>query len=149
MQNQYTQETNVAQLGRGVELTPTNQPHVFRVQLRLPHKTVHPGTLDLGGEGRFKCRRQPEHILRKLNAWGVNAEIVDRFPIKWISIICEGVEYITSREFIRRFGKRLTYREYEQQYILPLDLWGLDVVREFEKKESAKPTQLSLFGRVA
>lgn len=134
------------ELQAGIKLVSTKNPSVFNVQLRLPHKTVYPGILDFTGEGSFRCKRKPEHKYHKLDAWGVCAEVIDKHPVRWISIVCDGREYVTSRQFLLKFGRRITFKNYETQYLLPVNLWGLDLVRSFEKQEAA---QLSLFHEVA
>jgi hypothetical protein len=133
------QDTNL------LDLISTQYPSVFDVLLKLEFKTKSIGKLDLNGKGCFSTKRKPKHIYRNSNAWGVNAELVERFNFRWISIICEDKEYITSKEFLQRFGKCHAFKDAEPQYFLPLELWGLDAVREFEKKQAIKPEQLSLF----
>lgn len=132
-----------------IELIPTKLPQVFDVELRLPFKTARLGRLDLTGEGCFRSKRKTEHIHNKLHAWGVNAQIVEQHQFKWISIICNGKEYITSKLFLIQFGKRLTFKNYDAQYFLLLDLFGIDLVKEFEKHEEMKPKQLALFTEAA
>ncbi len=145
MQTEFTKSLVDSQEQYRITLAPTKHPSIFIVELRLPFKTVYPGKLDLSGQGCFRAKRKREHIHKKLQSWGVCAEVVDRYDFKWISILCDGQEYITSKHFLLRFGRRLTFQNYEAQYLLPLDLWRLDAVREFEKQEARKPEQLSIF----
>lgn len=143
--NQFNKSLNNSQEQNRISLVPSKNSSIFNIELHLPFKTVYPGKLDYSGEGYFKSKRKPQHIHQKLHAWGVNAEILERYQFKWIYIISNGMEYITSKEFLFRFGKRITYRNYETQYFLPLEMWGLDAVREYEKQEAKKPQQLSFF----
>ena len=145
MRNKSNQSSHNFQGENQISLAPTKHSSIFNVELHLPHKTVYPGKLDLSGEGCFRAKQKREHIHRKLNGWGVNAEVIERYEFKWISILCDGIEYLTSKDFLTHFGKRLTYRNFETQYILPIELWGVDAVREFEIREAMKPQQLSMF----
>jgi hypothetical protein len=145
MHLQSNQTDNNPQIANRVVLTPSKKPWIFNVELHLPFKTVYPGKLDLSGEGLLRMKRKPEYIHRKMNAWGVCAEVIEQHEFKWICITCAGREYVTSKAFLTRFGKRLTHRNYEAQYFLELPLWGIEAVREFEKCEARKPQQLSFF----
>lgn len=147
LQAQSIQQALNSQEQTQIALRKRKNPNVFDVELHLQLKTVYPGKLDFSGEGTFRARKKPEHFHRNSGGWGVNAELLRRFKFKWISITCNGKEYITSKEFLLKFGKRCTYRDYEMQYFLPLELWGIDAVRAFEKSLASGPKQLKLFER--
>jgi|ERR1043166_5564001 hypothetical protein len=138
MQNQSTESPDNSQVRSSISLRPTKNPAVFNVELNLPHNTVYPGKLDFSGEGRFILKRKAKHVHRKLRAWGINASVAEQYKVRWISILCDGREYITTREFLLHFGKRLTYAHCEAQYFLPLELWGVEAVREFERNEAMR-----------
>ena len=144
MQAEYKQSEPDSQTGPRINLRPTKNPSVFRIELRLGFKTVYPGKLDFSGEGYFRSKRKPEHLHRRLNSWGVNAAVVEQHEFRWISILCDGKEYLTSRDFMLRFGKKLTYDHYETQFFLPLELWGVEAVRAFEGNNTMKHQILSI-----
>jgi hypothetical protein len=133
---------------KNIQLIPKS-PNVFDVELRLPFKTVRLGKIDYLGEGCFRSKRKWDNRHKKLHSWGVNAEVVEHNQFKWISIICDGKEYITSKPFLIQFAKRLTFKNWDAQYFLPVELWGIDLVKEFEKQEEMKPEQLTLFTEAA
>ena len=145
MHGQDIKRRNESQATNRVHLIPTRNPSLFNVELHLPFKTAYPGKLDVSGQGCFRARKTLDQLHKKLNAWGVCAELVERFNFKWVSLLCEGREYITTTGFLRRFGKRLTYRNHEAQYFLPIGMWGVDAVQAFEKQEASRPEQLSIF----
>jgi hypothetical protein len=145
VQHESTQLRRQSQEANRITLRRTKYPHIFDVELRLPLKTVFPGRLDFSGEGIFCSKRKPDHVHRNSGGWGVNAELLERFKFKWISITCDGREYTTSRDVILRFGQPCTYKGYEKQWFLRKELWGLDAVQQFEREEAKKPQQLGLF----
>ncbi len=148
MQPQTEESQNDSQNENRIHLIPTRNKSVFNVELRLPHKTVYPGKLDLSAEGCFRAKKKPEQVHEKLNAWGINAELVERFTFKWVSILCGGREYLTSTAVLRRFGKRLTFKNLDTQYFLPITMFGIDMVKELEKREAKESQQLCIFSNI-
>jgi hypothetical protein len=140
MQNQYSQR---------IELFPSKSPHVSSVGLKLDHQTLYIGKLDKAGDGTFiSNKRTEDHLFKRLNALGINKELCDRFTFRWIVVPYCGRKLWTSRPFILRHGKTLTFRKagFEAQLFLPLDEWGIDTARAFESGIGQQP---DLFGEVA
>lgn len=146
IQTQYSNGGCDSQVPGQLSLRPTRRRDIYKVILDLPSKRVRVGEIDSAGEGCFRCKRKREHLHRKFNAWGINAEVLSRWSFRWVSITCDGVEYKTTRTFLQQFGKAYTFSGYEKQLFLPLELWGIDVVKDYEKKQAQ---QLQLFGDAA
>lgn len=127
MQNQYTQN---------LRLIPTKHAHVYNVQLSLDSETRYIGKLDEAGEGTFYTKRCEKHVHRKLDALGVNLELLQRsgFHFKWILISYCGEELVTSRMFFLYHGSVFNFSKagFEKQCFLKLDFWGRERAEAFE-----------------
>lgn len=131
-----------------LELLPTKYLHLFRVKLNLGFETRYIGTLDRSGEGKFLTDRKRKHLFRKTNSLGLNEELLtsNELQFRWVIINFEGKKMITSRMYFTTHSQVFTFRGFERQYFLPLNLFGIDKAEEYEKSISK---QLGLFGEVA
>lgn len=128
MQQQYTYS---------LRLIPSKHAHVFNVQLSLDAETRYIGKIDEAGEGVFWTRRNEKHLHRKLNALGVNFELLQRsdFHFKWIVIEYCGEGMVTSRMFLLYHGSVYNFSNAgcEKQCFMNLDLWGRDRAEAFQR----------------
>lgn len=133
-----------------LRLIPTKHPHIFDVQLSLEGETRYIGRLDISGTGTFHGKRSEKHLHRKLKAWGLNLELLQRADIhfKWIVIDFPGRQFVTSRMFFLYHGSVFNYGNagFEKQCFLNLDLWGRERAESFERTLG---TQGNLFQAVA
>lgn len=136
------------QHNQNLELLPTKHHHIFRVKLNLEFQTRYIGTLDMSGEGKFITERKEKHLLHKTNSLGLCEELLHspNIQFKWIIIQYEGKKLITSRLYFSTHSKVFTFKSFEKQYFLPLDLFGQFRAEEYEKSLSK---QLGLFEEVA
>ena len=59
-----------------IELIQTKHPHIFDVKLNLNWKSVCIGRLDESNGGVFVTKRNVNHLFRKYNSFGINAELL-------------------------------------------------------------------------
>lgn len=132
-----------------IELVQTNSSSLYKVKLNLTFETRFIGTLDNTGDGTFTTQRNPQHLFRKLNALGINYELLNStdIPFKWILIDFDGKRLVTSRKYFLEMGKYLkfTAQGFEPQIFLPLSKFGVDKARLFEAN---KTIQSDLFSEV-
>lgn len=130
-----------------------NQNYVKKVNLVLNGKSKQIGKIDFAGDGTFTANKRNEsHLFRKTNSLGLSYGLLknESIKFKWIVIDYCGKKYVTSKEFLLKFGHVLHFNNYETQIFLPLNLFGINLVREFEKEEKNKPNQQqNLFGEIA
>jgi hypothetical protein len=131
-----------------LELLPTKHSHLFKVKLNLEFQTRFIGILDTSGEGKFLTTRKGKHLFRKTNSLGLNEELLSSPDIhfKYITIDFEGTILNTTRMYFKTHSKLFTFSQFEKQYFLPLQEFGLNKTKEYEYSLG---TQLSLFGVVA
>lgn len=125
-QQQYTQ---------GLRLLSTRAPHVKRVALDLDCQTRFIGKLDEAGEGTFiSAKRTEKHLFRKLEALGVNLDLLRLFPFRWVLVPFCGRDLWTSKRYLLDHGTVFSFKRagFETQAFLPLNLWGLERAREYE-----------------
>ena len=131
-------------------LRPNPQrPYVKAVILCLLGRERIIGTLDLAGEGTFSSSRKPSHLFKKTNSLGVPYALLtnDKIKFKWIVLDFMGRKYVTSRQYFLKKGHVRQYRNFELQILLPLDLFGIQKARNFEKF-GLVPEQQNLFSEV-
>ena len=124
-------------------LTPTQHQHVYGVFLILPFETRNLGILDQGGEGTFTTKRNSSQLFRKLNALGLNHDLLTNEEIKFNWIVIDYFDketnlfrkLVTSRIYFLTHGQcyEFTGKGFELQCLLPLPLFGINKAREFEK----------------
>lgn len=132
-----------------IRLLPTASPYLFTVELLLECETRRIGKLDTAGEGTFLSpNRTEKHLFKKLNALGVNLELLKLYPFRWVMIPYCGRKLWTSRVFLLNKGKVYAFnkRGFEPQVFLPLDNWGRE---KAEALESYLGRQGSLFDQAA
>lgn len=108
------------------------------------------GTINHSGEGTFQTVREIKHLYRNLNSIGINQHLLfdeENFPFKWILIKYCGKPLVTSRKYFQRDGIPYCANGYESQYLLNLDLFGIEKARKFEQELSEK--QFGLFSEVS
>lgn len=130
-----------------IELVQTDSSSLYKVKLNLTFETRFIGTLDSFGDGTFTTQRKPQHLFRKLNALGINQELLTSSDIffKWILIDYEGKKRVTTRKYFLAKGKALKFsaQNFELQIFLPLSEFGIEKARLFEAKNLI---QENLFG---
>ena len=133
---------------QSVRLIPTRFPKVYKVELNLDLHRRFIGTLDFAGEGTFSARRALKHLHRKTNSLGLNLELLQRYPFRWIVIEYEGEELITTKIFLLHRGKIFTFGKagFEKQIFLPLGEWGEERAKVFEAELTCHG---ELFGEAA
>jgi hypothetical protein len=129
-------------------LTPhKNSSHIFDIKLKLDTQTRFIGTLDISDSGTLILKRKKDHIFNKLNAIGINYELLSdtRIKYKWIKIYIENKIYISTREYFLIKGKTFQFgkKGFELQSFVPLDELNIKTIREFENQ---KNKQGYLFG---
>ncbi len=131
-----------------VELFPTKFSHLFKVKLNLDFQTRYIGTLDISGQGTFFTERKEKHIFRRTNSVGLNGELLNSSDIqfKYITIDYNGQKLSTTRMYFLTHSKCFTFKNFERQYFLPLNEFGLNKANEYEHSLNE---QLTLFGEVA
>lgn len=132
-----------------IELVQTDSPSLYKVKLNLTFETRFIGTLDSSGDGTFTTQRKAQHLFRKLNALGINQELLTSSDIffKWIVIDFEGKKLVTTRKYFLTKGKSIQFSSqgFELQILLPISEFGIDKARLFEAN---KTIQSSLFDEV-
>lgn len=128
-----------------------NKPYCYQVELDLPMQRRYIGKIDTGGDGdTFFTKRKQKHIFKKTNSLGLNYALLNSpyIKYKWIVIDFEGRKLVTSRAYFNTYGKQFQFsqKDFELQVFLPIDEFGIDKARAFEK---AKVIQQDLFGRKA
>jgi hypothetical protein len=122
---------------RNIELLPTKDSYVFKVKLMLQYESRFIGELNTSGEGTFTTKRKNSQLFRKLNALGINHELLtnESIPFKWIVIKYEGQRLITSRKYFLAKGKQYQFgkKGFEPLFFLPLDEFGVEKARAFER----------------
>lgn len=126
-------------------LTPTKNKSIFDVFLNLPFEKRWLGKIDTTNKS-FITTRKPQHLFKKLNAIGLNLELLKdtAIPFKDIVIEYESQKLITSRDYFLTHGKCFKFgsRGFEYQKFLPLSEFGLSKVEEYESRQCV---QQSLF----
>jgi len=121
---------------QNLELVQESSQHLFKIKLVLPFQTRFIGTLDKSGVGTLILHRKKEHILNKINAIGINYELLSSPDIhyKWIKIFCCGKELISTREYYLIKGRTFQFsnKGYELQSFVPIDELTLSTIRKFE-----------------
>lgn len=105
------------------------------------------GGINHSGEGTFQTSRDSKHLYRNLNSIGINQQLLfdeENFPFKWILIKYCGKPLVTSRKFFQRYGIFYQSSGFEPQFLLSLDLFGIEKARKFEQELSDR--QFGLFG---
>lgn len=126
-----------------LKLIPTKNPQRFQVQLNLNFQTRYIGKLDISGEGTFLTNRKQKHVFRKLNALGINSELLhdSNIPFKYIRIsftdesgIKKNLE--TTREYFLRKGTTFQFglKGFELQIFLPICEFGINKAIQLEKQ---------------
>lgn len=133
---------------KNLELVATKHSHIFRVKLNLEFQTRYIGTLDTSNGGKFITERKEKHLFRKTNSLGVNDELLNSPDVnfKYLIIDYEGKKLITTRLYFLTHSKAFTFKSFEKQYFLPVDLFGQSRAEDYEKSLGS---QLGLFGEVA
>ncbi len=131
------------------------KPHPFnngKQQVFLPGKIgrrdIKLGELD--GQ-YFLAKRKPEHIFKKIDGLGVNAELIDnpKFNFKIVRIELEvnfRVEiYETTREHIRAAGTLHAFSGYEQQYFLERKYFNFASAKKYKDEQERRASEINLF----
>lgn len=74
----------------------------------------------------YLVRERKKHLFRKLNAWAIDADVLDLRDDINIYILLDvetGKEYITTRKLLRTKGERIQYEGHGEQYALSLEFW--------------------------
>ncbi|QQS37039.1 MAG: hypothetical protein IPM56_03540 [Ignavibacteriales bacterium] len=134
-----------------LQLVPhKNSSHLFDIKLQLEFQTRFIGKLDITDNGTLILNRRKEHILNKINAFGINYELLsdERIKFKWIKIFCEKDIYISTREYFLIKGKTFQFgnKGYELQNFVPLSELNILTIKKFE---IAKNKQGYLFEEVS
>ena len=123
-----------------LELVQANSSHLYKIKLILRFQTRFIGTLDKSGEGTLIIHRKKEHILKKINAVGINFELLSSPDIhyKRIKIFCDTKELISTREYYLIKGRTFQFsnKGYELQSFVPIDELNLYTIRKFEIDKS-------------
>jgi hypothetical protein len=138
-----------AQSTQNISLLPTKSVRIFIVGLRLDFQTRYIGKLDKAGDGTFiSVKRSEKHLFQKLNAIGINLELLERFKFKWILVPYCGRKLWTSRMFLLQQGKVYSFgkKGFEPQCFLPVVDWDYEKAKSFE---SNLFKQGCLFGEAA
>lgn len=140
--------SNSEDISQHLSLTPhKNSSHIFDIKLKLDTQTRFIGTLDISDSGTLILKRKKDHIFNKLNAIGINYELLSdtRIKYKWIKIYIENKIYISTREYFLIKGKTFQFgkKGFELQSFVPLDELNIKTIREFENQ---KNKQGYLFG---
>ena len=121
---------------KSIELVQANVQHLFKIKLILPFQTRFIGTLDKSGVGTLIIHRKKEHILKKINAVGINYELLSSPDIhyKWIKIFCDNKELISTRDYYLIKGRTFQFsnKGYELQSFVPINELTLSTIRKFE-----------------
>lgn len=129
-------------------LRETRYPYIKKVILRLNDKKREIGKLDSAGAGTFSTHRGAKHLFRKTNSLGVSLALLSNNNIKFNRIVIEfrpnHKRLETTRDFFLAKGCVFTFKNFETQIFLPLELFGINIAREFEKQNSLTH-QTSLF----
>jgi hypothetical protein len=89
-------------------------------------KTIHIGTIsESDGIILYQKRVYKKYIFRKLNAWGLNAYIINNIPDDAIiELMCDdGSIYSTTKEQVKKNGQYLHFKDsdFELQIFMPID----------------------------
>jgi hypothetical protein len=135
-------------LSESVHLSQTKTPHLYKIFLEIGLRKLCIGQLDTSAEGTLILKKSKEQILKKINAVGINYQLLseDKIKYKWIKIIIEGREYVSTREYYLMHGKVFHFAGFELQSFVPIDELNLDTIRRFER---TKNNQFNLFERVS
>ena len=129
---------------------PSNICGIDDVLLFLTSTPKYIGIIYNSDEGTFQTVRESKHLYRNLNAIGINQQLLfdeENFPFKWIVIKYCGRPLVTSRNYFARYGIPYCANGFEPQYLLNLDLFGIDKARKYEQELLEK--QFSLFCEVS
>lgn len=127
-----------------------NSSHLFEIRLNLEFQSRFIGVLDVADNGTLILKRKKEHILNKINAIGINYELLtdERIKFKWIKIYLDNWELISTREYFLIRGKTFQFgkKGFELQSFVSLDELNIATIRKFEID---KQRQGYLFGEVS
>lgn len=115
-----------------------NKPYCYQLELDLPMQRRYIGKIDTGGDGgTFFTKRKQKHVFRKTNSLGINYALLNNpnIKFKWIVIDFEGRKLVTSRLYFNTYGKPFQFskKDFELQVFLPIDEFGIEKARAFEK----------------
>ena len=134
---------------QNISLSPTKNPYIFIVGLKLDFETRYIGRLDKTGDGTFISNKRTEkHLFENLNALGINKELCERFNFRWILVPYCGRKLWTSRLYLLHHGKVLSFGKagFKTQVFLALDEWSMERAKAFEQ---ALSRQTNLFEEAA
>jgi hypothetical protein len=136
--------------------TPTNSLYCkaskkpFRFNVFLGDKNI--AEINTIGKGTLIIYKKERHIFRKLNAIGLNYELLVSPVIHYRLIVIylqrnnlDKPEFLyTDREYFLNKGKIFEFKKAncEKQVFLPLNLFGIEKVKEYHRLQ---PNQESLF----
>jgi hypothetical protein len=127
-------------------VSPKNSSHLYEIRLNLDLKTRFIGVLDITDSGTLILKKKKEHILNKINAIGINYQLLSdtRIKYKWIKIYIDNKIYLSTREYFLLKGKPFQFgkKGFELQCFVSLDELNIETIRKFEIE---KNTQLNLF----
>lgn len=133
-----------------VKLQP-NHDGSCTVLVNLLHQTRYIGKI-IGDTFISVPRSESKHLFKRLNALGVNLELIERqdIPFRWIEIPFEHSNghkerLKVLRSYLKNFGTRFAFESFERQMFLPLSEWSLQKSIAFEKKVHS---QTELFGEM-
>ena len=118
-----------------------NKHHCYQVELSLPTETRYIGKIDMGGDGgTFFTKRRNENIFRKIGlegSIGINFALLHNpnIKFKWIIVELDGRSLVTSREFVKTYGKQYQFsqKDFELQVFLPIEDFDVNRARAFER----------------
>ena len=114
------------QNSKSLELVKSNSTHRQRIKLTVHNKPKFIGEIDSStDDGVLIIRKKPEHIFLKLNAFGINYQLLadEKLHYKWIKIYCSNKEYISTREYYLAKGRvfQFSSKGFELQAFIPID----------------------------
>lgn len=107
------------------------------------------------GDTFYTTRKKSKHLLRKLNAWGIDAEVLNDIlqgQVKYIEVrdLEEDKTYLAKVETFIEKGKYLHFKPHRAQCFLPLRYWNGDREKKTLEPQlelvQQKMVQQSLFG---
>lgn len=143
-----------------MESTNNTSPRIYInnngiVFLHLVDSKRNIGTISADGTTYTKTIIPTLHIHRKTKSVGFNYELLRDGNFSWVIVKADGYQnLVTSRRYILQHGFFLYFKHegFEKQIFLPIDEFGLNIAREFEKQLNKKTSieqQMVLFGEVA
>lgn len=125
---------------KSLEIVKSDSSHRQRIKLTVKNKPKFIGEIDLSAlEGVLIIRKKTEHIYHKLNAIGINYQLLadERLHYKWIKIYCGSKEYISTREYFLAKGRvfQFSRKGFELQAFVPIDELNLETIKKYELKK--------------